>query len=64
MEAILARNEEVVDNKNIVKQKATLDIRKHFYSHRVVDHWNNLPSSVKNADSVNDFKNLYDALPK
>ena len=49
-----------VDNKNIVKQKAKTDLRRHFYSYRVVDHWNKLPSSVKNATDINNFKKLYD----
>ena len=56
--------EERVDNMNLVKQKANSDIRRHFYSLRVVDHWNDLPSSVKNAKDVNDFKNQYDAWSK
>ena len=49
---------------NLVKQKANSDLRRHFYSLRVVDHWNDLPSSVKNAKDVNDFKNQYDAWSK
>ena len=53
-----------VDNRNIVKQKAKTDLRRHFYSYRVVDHWNKLPSSVKNATDVNNFKNLYDVWSK
>ena len=56
--------EERVDNMNLVKQQAKSDIRRHFYSFRVVDQWNNLPSSVKNAKDVNNFKNLYDAWTK
>ena len=56
--------EKVVDNKNFVKQQAKSDIRRNFYSNRVVDHWNNLPSSIKNATDVNNFKNLYDAWAK
>ena len=53
-----------VDNRNIVKQKAKTDLRRQFYSYRVVDHWNKLPSSVKNATDVNNFKNLYDVWSK
>ena len=37
-----------------------LEVRRNFFSHRVVDPWNNLPYSVRAADSVNNFKNLYD----
>ena len=30
----------------------TMDIRKHFFSNRVVSHWNSLPSYVVDADSL------------
>ena len=53
-------DEDNVANMNFVKPKAKGDIRKNFFSHRVVDTWNNLPASVKAAESVNSFKNLYD----
>ena len=41
-----------------------LNKRKNFFSNRVVDHCNNLPSAVKNAENVNNFKNLYDSWVK
>ena len=44
----------------IVQQSANLEVRKNFFSLRVVEHWNALPTTVKNATSVNNFKNLYD----
>ena len=47
-------------NINLSVQKANKDFRKYFFSNRVVTPWNNLPNSVKFADSVNQFKNLYD----
>ena len=47
------------DPLNIGKPRAHLDIRKHFFSIRVVDQWNSLPSSIKSANSVNSFKNAY-----
>ena len=54
-----------VDNKNIVMGKApNYDMRRYFFSQRVVENWNALPSSVKNATDVNNFKNLYDAWKK
>ena len=53
--------EERVDNKNIVKKQAKSDLRRNFFSYRVVDNWNNLPSTVRNAETVNSFKNKYDA---
>ena len=45
---------------NVMKPKSRLDIRKHFFSCRVVDYWNNLPDHVKKSGSVNDFKTNYD----
>ena len=53
--------EERMDNKNLVKEKSKGSIRQNFFSQRVVDHWNKLPSAVKNAKDVNNFKNLYDS---
>ena len=56
--------EHVTSNMNFVKQKSNLDLRRHFFSNRVVDKWNILPSAVKNAKDVNNFKNLYDVYIK
>ena len=56
--------EERMDNKNLVKEKSKGSIRQNFFSQRVVEPWNILPSSVKNAVDVNSFKNLYDSWKK
>ena len=37
------------------------DIRKHFFTQRIVNLWNSLPTQVVHASSVNDFKNKLDA---
>ena len=37
------------------------DLRRFFFSQRVVNYWNALPNSVNYASSVNDFKNKLDA---
>ena len=37
-----------------------LDLRRYFFSVRVVDPWNSLPDDVKQAETVNTFKNRYD----
>ena len=44
----------------LVKQACRLDIRKHFFSQRVVDTWNSLPESTVTAVSLNAFKNQID----
>ena len=56
--------EDTESNKNFVKHKAKSDLRQQFFSNRVVDSWNSLPSAVKNAKDVNNFKNLYDSYTK
>src|SRR6266516_3583587 len=40
----------------LVKSRSRLDIRKYFFSQRVVNEWNKLPDSVVEAESVNSFK--------
>jgi len=45
----------------LVKSRSRLDIRKNFFSQRVINNWNRLPDSVVDAVSVNSFKNRYDS---
>ena len=49
-------------NLNLIKPNARLEIRRNFYSNRVIDSWNRLPFDVKRAASTNQFKNMYDNL--
>ena len=54
-----------IDNGGIARKKLSLnarqtDVRRNFYSNRVVRPWNELPEDVKNAKSVSSFKNTYD----
>ena len=40
------------------------DIRKFSFSNRIVENWNKLPKEIKEAPSVNAFKNRIDSNPK
>ena len=51
-------------NYRIVKQRSHLDIRKYFFSQRVVNTWNSLPQFVVDSVSVNSFKNSLDKFDK
>ena len=42
---------------NLVKKRSALDIRKNFFTERVVDLWNGLPMTVKHATTLKAFKN-------
>jgi len=47
-------------NNHLVAEKSRLDVRKNFFTNRVVSKWNELPIEVRETESVNSFKNLYD----
>ena len=49
-----------VANESLVAEKCRLEIRKNFFTNRVVRSWNALPLEVRSAESVNSFKNHYD----
>ena len=38
------------------------EIRRNFFSNRVVEHWNHLPQTLQNSSDINSFKNHYDSL--
>jgi len=44
----------------LVAEKCRLDVRKFFFTNRIVNTWNELPIDIREAESVNSFKNLYD----
>lgn len=50
------------NNMKLFKPHARLNIRKHSFTHRVIDNWNALPNSVVLADTLNSFKNKLDKL--
>ena len=47
-------------NLNIFKKGVKLNVRKNFFSQRVVNHWNILPETEINSTSINMFKNRLD----
>ena len=47
------------DPLNLRVPAARLEVRKHFFSVRVCEKWNTLPSEVKNAKNVSHFKQAY-----
>ena len=48
----------------LVKKRSNTDLRKHFFSQRVVNPWNHLPQDVIDADSINCLKNRLDRFGK
>ena len=49
-------------NMKIRMRVARRDVRKHFFSHRVVENWNSLNKEVVSARSIHSFKEKYDKL--
>ena len=47
---------------NLYLKHGQKNIRKHSFSLRTVEHWNNLPTEVKTCDTVNSFKNQIDKI--
>ena len=45
----------------LVKNHVRYDMRKYFFTCRIINLWNSLPAHVVHASSVNDFKNKLDA---
>ena len=45
---------------NVVKPRFKSDLRKNFFSVRTCDKWNDLPNSIRESSSLNNFKNNYD----
>ena len=47
-------------NLRLIRKHCRLDVRKYFFSQRVIGSWNLLPQDVVDADTVNCFKNRLD----
>ena len=41
----------------LFKRQFRLDLRKYFFSQRVIDDWNSLPEDVVSSENINQFKN-------
>ncbi len=50
------------DPLNLRIQPARLEVRRNFFTNRVVEDWNKIPSSLKSAKTVKSFKNGYSHL--
>ena len=44
----------------LYKKRSRLDVRKHFFSQRIVDYWNRLPDDILTAATISSFKNRLD----
>ena len=44
----------------LVEPHAIRDVRRNFFSNRVVKPWNNLPEHIKSAKTISAFERLYD----
>ena len=52
--------EEVGRREVVVMERASLEVRRNFYTVRVQTQWNEIPEEVKAQKSVNSFKNQYE----
>ena len=48
------------NSKKIQKKRGDINARKYFFPNRIVDDWNNLPEQIVSAQTINQFKKLYD----
>jgi hypothetical protein len=53
------RTRQYADNLNIKQDQARLEIRKNFFTQRIVKDWNAVPQEIKRAATVTGFKSAY-----
>ena len=63
-EDTMHRTRLVADQTKLVKPKWKHKPREQYFSVRVVDRWNELPQSIREAKTINTFKNMYDEWKK
>jgi len=59
VDASVRMTRSAADPLNLKPQAARLEIRRNFFSNRVVEEWNLVPKGIKNARSVQSFKRAY-----
>ena len=57
-------NTQSAAEEKLVSAKATLELRKNFFTNRIVNVWNDIPYEIRTAPSINSFKNQYDEYKK
>ena len=63
-EDTMHRTRLVADQTKLVKPKWKHKPREQYFSVRVVDRWNEVPQNVREAKTINTFKNMYDEWKK
>ena len=53
---IIQRTRNQAEPLNLIRSRSNLDIRKNFYTVRIVEQWNNIPSIIKHLPNVKQFK--------
>ena len=44
----------------LTKNRTNTSLQAHFFTNRVINNWNNLPSEIVSAGTINSFKNKFD----
>jgi hypothetical protein len=47
------------DPLNMRQEPVRTDVRKNFFTQRIINEWNRIPAEIKNAKDVHNFKKLY-----
>jgi hypothetical protein len=47
------------DPLNMRQEPVRTDVRKHFFTQRIINNWNRIPAEIKNVKDVHKFKKFY-----